>query len=103
MPGNVEYIDNGLSYKYLDGVFSTVVYKDIMQRTNVSDKILMESIIKYMTSTIGSFTNIKSISDTLISNSYKTTNHTVERYVVSFLERFCFIKLILLILMENNC
>ena len=92
MPGNVEYIDDGFSYKYLDGVFSTVVYKDIMQRTNIYDKILMESIIKYMMSTIGSFTNIKSISDTLTSNNYKTTNHTVERYVSSFLESFLFYK-----------
>ena len=93
MPGNVEFIDEGLSYKYLDGVFSTVVYKDIMQRIKVSDKILMESIIKYLSSIIGSFTNVKSISDYLTSNSYKTTNHTVEKYVQAFTESFLFYKL----------
>ena len=93
MPGNVDFIDDGLSYKYLDGVFSTVVYKDIMQRIKVSDKILMESIIKYLSSIIGSFTNIKSISDYLTSNTYKTTNHTVEKYVQAFIESFLFYKL----------
>ena len=92
MPGNIEFIDDGLSYKYLDGVFSTVVYKDIMQRIKVSDKILMESIIKYLSSIIGSFTNIKSISDYLTSNTYKTTNHTVEKYVQAFIESFLFYK-----------
>ena len=93
MPGNIDFIDDGLSYKYLDGVFSTVVYKDIMQRIKVSDKILMESIIKYLSSIIGSFTNIKSISDYLTSNTYKTTNHTVEKYVQAFIESFLFYKL----------
>ena len=93
MPGNIDFIDEGLAYKYLDGVFSTVVYKDIMQRIKVSDKILMESIIKYLSSIIGSFTNIKSISDYLTSNTYKTTNHTVEKYVQAFIESFLFYKL----------
>ena len=92
MPGNIDFIDDGLAYKYLDGVFSTVVYKDIMQRIKVSDKILMESIIKYLSSIIGSFTNIKSISDYLTSSSYKTTNHTVEKYVQAFIESFLFYK-----------
>ena len=92
MPGNVEFIDEEVSYKYLDGVFSTVVYKDIMQRIKVSDKILMESIIKYLSSIIGSFTNIKNISDYLTSTNYKTTNHTVEKYVNAFVESFLFYK-----------
>ena len=92
MPGNVEFIDDNTSYKYLDGVFSTVVYKDIMQRIKVSDKILMESIIKYLSSIVGSFTNIKNISDYLTSNNYKTTNHTVEKYVSAFVESFLFYK-----------
>lgn len=92
MPGNVEFIDDNTSYKYLDGVFSTVVYKDIMQRIKVSDKILMESIIKYLSSIVGSFTNVKNISDYLTSNSYKTTNHTVEKYINAFVESFLFYK-----------
>ena len=92
MPGNVEFIDDNTSYKYLDGVFSTVVYKDIMQRIKVSDKILMESIIKYLSSIVGSFTNVKNISDYLTSNNYKTTNHTVEKYINAFVESFLFYK-----------
>ena len=33
--------------KYLDGIFSTIVYKDIMARNNISDKMLLESFLIY--------------------------------------------------------
>lgn len=92
MPGNVDFIDTNLTYNYLDGIFSTVVYKDIMQRIKVSDKLLMESIIKCLSSIVGSFTNIKNISDYLTSNYYKTNNHTVEKYINAFIESFLFYK-----------
>ena len=36
---------------YIDGVFSTVIYKDVMQRNNINNKMLLESIIKYIFST----------------------------------------------------
>ena len=48
MPGNIDIIKtnpNDLD-KYLDGIFSTIVYKDIMLRNNIKDKMILESILK---------------------------------------------------------
>ena len=45
MPGNISILEtnpNDLD-KYLDGIFSTVVYKDIMQRNNITDKLISTS------------------------------------------------------------
>ena len=80
-------------FSYLDGVFSTVVYKDLMMRKNISNKLLLESIIKYIFSNIGSQITSKKISDTLTSMNRPTSNHTVENYIASLLEAYLIYKI----------
>ena len=94
MPGNISILKNNSNDidKYLDGIFSTIVYKDIMARNNVSDKILLESILKFIFDSIGSPISIKKISDTLTSKGISTSNHTVENYITAFLESFLIYK-----------
>ena len=56
MPENIPLLKtnpNDLD-KYLDGIFSTNVYKDIMARNNIADKVLLESILKFIFDSIGS-------------------------------------------------
>lgn len=78
---------------YLDGVFSTVIYKDVMMRNNINNKMLLESIIKYIFSNIGSAINTKKISDTLTSMNRATSNHTVENYISALIEVFLLYKI----------
>jgi len=78
--------------RYLDGVFSTVVYKDIMTRNNINDKLILESVLKYIFDNIGSQITTKKISDTLTSMNRATSNHTVENYISAFLESFLIYK-----------
>lgn len=94
MPGNISLLENNLNDldKYLDGIFSTVVYKDIMARNNVTDKILLENVIKFIYDSIGSAISTKKISDTLTSKGMSTSNHTVENYITAFLESFLIYK-----------
>lgn len=94
MPGNINIIKNNVNDldKYLDGIFSTIVYKDIMAKNNISDKLLLESIIKFIFNSIGSPISIKKISDTLTSKGLTTSNHTVEDYIAAFLESFLIYK-----------
>ena len=70
--------------KYLDGIFSTIVYKDIMLKNNINDKLLLERVLKFIFDNVGNPTSIKKISDTLTSSNYNTSNHTVEKYINSF-------------------
>lgn len=94
MPGNISILKTN-PYdidKYLDGIFSTIVYKDIMARNNISDKILLESVLKFIFDSIGSPISTKKISDTLTSKGIPTSNHTVENYINAFLESFLIYK-----------
>lgn len=90
MPGNINILKSNVNDldKYLDGIFSTIVYKDIMARNNITDKLLLESVIKYIFDSIGSPISIKKISDTLTSKGISTSNHTVENYITALLESF---------------
>ena len=88
MPGNISIIQddpNGLD-TYLEGIFSTIVYKDIITRNNITDKMLLESVLKFIFDSIGSPISTKKISDTLTSKGMSTSNHTVENYISAFVE-----------------
>lgn len=94
MPGNLSIIDTNPNDidKYMDGIFSTIVYKDIMARNNITDKILLENILKFIYYSIGSPISTKKISDTLTSKGMSTSNHTVENYITAFIESFLIYK-----------
>ena len=56
MPGTISVLDLGVNdiNKYLDSIFSTIVFKDIMARNKITEKTLLESIIKFIFDSIGS-------------------------------------------------
>ncbi len=94
MPGNINILKTSPNDidKYLDGIFSTIVYKDIMARNKIADKMLLESILKFVFDSIGSPISTKKISDTLTSKGMSTSNHTVENYLTAFIESFLIYK-----------
>lgn len=94
MPGNISIIQdnpNDLD-TYLEGTFTTVVYKDIIARNNITDRMLLESVLRFMFDSIGSPISTKKISDTLTSKGISTSNHTVENYISAFLDSFLIYK-----------
>ncbi len=94
MPGTISVLDLGVDdiNKYLDSIFSTVVFKDIMARNKITDKTLLENIIKFIFDSIGSPISTKKISDTLTSKGIAISNHTVENYITSFVESYLIYK-----------
>ena len=94
MPGNINILKSNPNDidRYLDGIFSTIVYKDIMARNNISDKLLLENILKYIFDSVGSPISTKKISDTLTSKGISTSNHTVDNYISAFLESYLIYK-----------
>lgn len=94
LPQTIELynINPDLINNYIDGVFSTVIYKDIMMRKNINNKLILESVLKYIFSNIGSQITTKKISDTLTSMNRSTSNHTVENYITALLEAYLIYK-----------
>lgn len=94
MPGilSISDLDNNDINTYLDGIFSTVVVKDIMARNKIVNKTLLENIIKFIFDSIGSTISTKKISDTLTSKGISISNHTVENYIRAFVESYLIYK-----------
>lgn len=68
--------------QYLEGIYSTVVLKDIVQRLKVADVAILERLIRYLYAEIGSLQNINKITNTLNSSGNKISNKTVANYVM---------------------
>ncbi len=95
MPGYIDIFKSSPNEidKYFDGIFSTIVYKDIMARNKIGDRLLLESILKFIFDSIGSPVSTKKISDTLTSKGNSISNHTVENYISAFIESFLIYKI----------
>lgn len=75
-------------HEYLEGIYSTVLLKDIVSRRKVADTMILESIIRFLFDNIGNPTSTKKISDTMISDGRKVDVKTVEKYISALLESF---------------
>ena len=67
--------------QYLEGIYSSVVLKDIVKRLGVSDVATLELVIRYLYAETGNFQNINKISNTLTSFGNKASNKTIARYI----------------------
>ena len=77
---------------YLEGIYNTILIKDVASREGISDITLLENIIKTMASSIGSPISINKIANTLNSAGRKISVNTVERYVRALTDSYIFYK-----------
>lgn len=77
-------------HQYLQGIYSTVILKDIMQRNSIQSSDLLERVIHYLADNIGNSTSLNGISDTLSSSGRKNSPHTIESCVNGLLNSYMF-------------
>lgn len=75
--------NNELVLSYLNDIYNTIVKKDIIDRNNIKDTVLLENIIKYLANNIGSSVSSSKMSDYLNSNKIvvKSNHQTVDNYL----------------------
>ena len=73
---------------YLEGLYNTIVVKDIANRRKISDTMMLESIVRFVFDNIGNPLSSKKIADTMTSEGRKIDVKTVEKYLNSLLESF---------------
>lgn len=68
---------------YLNDIYNTIVKKDVIERNGIKDIALLENIVKYVASNIGSSISANKISDYLNSNKIveKTNHQTIDNYL----------------------
>lgn len=70
---------------FLEGIYNTVLMKDVIERNSIRDAALLENILKFIAANVGNIVSTKKISDYLTSSGRKTTSETIDNYL-KFLE-----------------
>lgn len=105
MPGIADVgLDQEKAMTLLDGIYSSVIVRDILERENrsdgkrLTDSDLLRKIILFLADNIGSSISVSSIGNTLVNEGLLANDrrngtpsaHTVQAYVNALLESFFF-------------
>lgn len=74
--------------EYLNGVYSSIVLKDVISRFKITDTKMLESVIRFVFDNIGSSLSSKRIADTMTSSGRKIDVKTVEKYITALQQSF---------------
>ena len=74
--------------QYLQGIYDTIVLKDIIARKKFPDIAMLKSITRFMFDNIGNLCSTKSIANTMTSAGRKISVHTVENYLTALTDSF---------------
>lgn len=73
---------------YLDGIYNTIVVKDIVNRKKITDTMMLKSVLNFVFDNIGSPLSSKKIADTMTSQGRKIDVKTVEKYLEALSESY---------------
>ena len=73
---------------FLDGIYNTILFKDVMQRKGITDKNTLERVTKYLYDNIGNRTSLKSISDNIEGLEKNNSYNTVSIYIQALIDSY---------------
>ena len=73
---------------YLEGLFNTIVIKDIVNRKKITDILMLKSVLRFVFDNIGSPLSSKKIADTMTSDGRKIDAKTVDKYLEVLAESY---------------
>ena len=73
---------------YLEGLYNTIVVKDIVNRKRISDTMMLKSVLRFVFDNIGNPLSSKKIADTMTSDGRKIDVKTVEKYLEALSESY---------------
>ncbi len=91
-PGALEMPDKQSRNAYLDGIFNSIILKDIVARQHISNTLMLENIIEYLFDNIGNISSSTNISNCLNSSGKKISVPTVETYLDALVKSFIIYK-----------
>ena len=94
--GGLPYVsqikDEDSKLSYIEGIYNTIVVRDLIERKKINDVGLLKDILKYILDTIGNPISSKKIADYLSSNGRKTSHTTIGNYLDALEEAFIIYK-----------
>ena len=73
---------------FLDGIYNTILFKDVMKRKGITDKSVLERVTKYLYNNIGNKTSMKNISDNIEGLERNSSYNTVSNYVEALIDSY---------------
>ncbi len=67
--------------EYIQDVYTSILFKDVMQRMHISDASLLERVAKVLASSVGSLVSINKITNTLQSTGRSVDQKTIDKYI----------------------
>ena len=89
-PALPSIIDEKIKVSVLDGIYTSIILKDVATRGNIRELNLLDRVVSYLLDTVGSPISIKKISDTINSDGLKTNPTSVDKYLELLSESFIF-------------
>lgn len=73
---------------FLDGIYNTILFKDVMNRKGITDKNTLERVTKYLYDNVGNRTSMKNISDNIEGLEKNNSYNTVVTYVQALIDSY---------------
>jgi predicted AAA+ superfamily ATPase len=96
MPSIVEFnFNEPRIFETLEGIYNTVIVKDVLQRSKITENRLLKRLAEFLAQNVGSINSVNSISNYLVSNksianNTKHPNKTIESYITAFENAYIF-------------
>ena len=81
-------LQDEIVFEYLKSVYSTIIYRDIVNRFNIRNTNFLERLVLFLASNTGSLFSAKKISDFLKSQHLNMSPNQVQTYISHLLNAF---------------
>jgi predicted AAA+ superfamily ATPase len=80
--------DTGQINDYLQGLYNTIILKDVIGHKRIADVLQLENIIRFLFNNIGNETSINKIKNVMSSDGRKIAPQTIEMYLNALMDSF---------------
>ena len=77
---------------YLEGIYTSIILKDVISRYRISDAGTLDKIVRFMFDNIGNLCSATKIANTMTSAGRKISAHTVDHYLTALTDSFILYK-----------
>ncbi|MGN1115597.1 MAG: ATP-binding protein [Candidatus Ornithomonoglobus sp.] len=91
-PGALELTDRKDIRIYLEGIYTSIMLKDVVSRKNIKNTAMLESMIMFMFDNIGNICSSTKIANTMTSIGRKISAPTVEEYLTALCDSYILYK-----------
>lgn len=80
-------------YNYIKEVYKTLIIRDIRDKYNIKDELILEKVTEFLIDNISNITSILNITNVLNKNKIKITDKTINNYVMYLCYAYLFYKI----------